>query len=158
MLFCFGREKTKKEEDEATSELDQQRHTVIVYILMKVSSSTFYSFPSHGNTAGMMPQYSKWSQPQYCTMRQAFCTDHTSDVQHCWVNWHDGEPLIWENKEWCAQKQISRVETASTASWKVSNCREFYKAALSRRWKSANLITCQANWQIKTYDLLKLSL
>lgn len=158
MLFCFGRENTKKRKMKPQVNWTGKDIQLLFTFLMKVSSAS-YVFLSYGNTAGMVPQYSKWSQhPQYCIMRQACWTDHASDVQHCWViyltklAWWRNTHMTGENKE------ISRVETASTASWKISNCGEFYKAAQIRRGKSANLISCQAKWQIKTYDLLTLPL
>lgn len=65
-----------------------------------------------------------------------------------------------ENKECCAQKQISRVGKPAGDSYQYfleyfCDCGEFNKAALSRLVKSANLITYQCNWWNKTHGLLK---
>lgn len=57
----------------------------------------------------------------------------------------------------CTKNRLAEwLERASSISWKICSCGEFHKAALSRLWKSANLITSQPNWQIETHGLLKL--
>lgn len=74
---------------------------------------------------------------------------------------HDREPLKGREKTKIVvhrnrlAKWISWLERATSVSWKIYSCGEFYKAALSRLWKSANLITCQPHWQIKPHGLLK---